>query len=245
MDVDAAFDMSVSATSDPAPARGSQRKRARKSGRDQQTLCRGAPGLPCCYAADGSAEPGQGKHDGRCIFCNPTAMAQTLETERGRGSVVRLLKRWRLGTPAVFEAAFSSSTLTSASEEMRLQLRSSAERPVRGPGRAFLASQEEALSWRQSVAAELDAAQSQQYRAKVEEDRAYVQRKFFPQRDRLIRHANYRWRNPMSPDLQGQIHDLAFNDTGLPRASVAPTAERLETWCKQHSWKVCALCGSV
>ncbi|CAE7917126.1 unnamed protein product, partial [Symbiodinium necroappetens] len=49
----------------------------------------------------------------------------------------------------------------------------------------------------------------------------------------------------MSPDLQRQIHDLAFNDTGLPRASVAPTAERLETWCKQHSWKVCALCGSV
>ena len=39
------------------------------------------------------------------------------------------------------------------------------------------------------------------------------------QRDRLIRHANYRWRNPMSPDLQRQIYDLAFNDTGLPSCS--------------------------
>ncbi|CAE7260998.1 unnamed protein product [Symbiodinium microadriaticum] len=207
VDVDAALDMSVSATSDPAPACGSQRKGARKSGRDRQTLCRGAPDLPCCYAADGSAEPGRGKHDGRCIFCNPTAMVQTLETEWGRGNVVRLLKRWR-------KCVCSSAPLQNV-----------------------LASQEEALSWRQSVAAELDAAQSQQYRVKVEEDRAYVQRKFFAKR---------------SPDQARKLPVAKSHVSGLAEADLRPRLQRHRPTkllrppnCKQHSWKVCALCGSV
>ena len=145
--------------------------------------------------------------------------AMAIDTPQGWGSVVRLLKRWRLTAPNIFEAALS--------------------------GRSAPISQDQALRWRQSVAAAPDAAHLQEYRAQVAVDRAYVQRKFFPHRDRLVRHADFRWRNPMSAELQAQVQDLAFNDTGLPSATITPTATRLETWCKKHPWKVCALCGMV
>ena len=248
IDVDGAVEVSVSASSGQAASvvpSASRRKRPRRNARAQQTLCAGLPELPCRYAADGSGAPAQGKHAGRCIFCSSAAMARVIDTPQGRGNVVRLLKRWRLTAPDIFEAALSGSTLASAPEAVRLQVRFSAERPVRGGPRGAPISQDQALRWRQSVAAAPDAAQLQEYRAQVADDRAYVQRKFFPQRDRLVRHADFRWRNPMSAELQAQVQDLAFNDTGLPPATITPMATRLETWCKQHSWKVCALCGMV
>ncbi|CAE7258069.1 PIF1 [Symbiodinium sp. CCMP2592] len=246
-------DGTISLSSDSGQAacqspRGSKRKRPRTSRRDQQTLCRGLPGQACRYAADGSGSPARGMHAHLCIFCSPVAMAKTLETPTGRGSIVRLLKQWRIKAPAIFEEAFANSALTSAPDAVRQQLRASAERPVRTGARATAASrmsQDAALSWRQSVVAAPTTAQLQEYREGVADDRAYARRKFFPQRDRLVRHANFRWRNPMSPDLLTQVHDLAPNDTGLPAARVSATATSLETWCKQHSWKVCSCCGSV
>ena len=230
IDVDGAVEISVSASCGQAASvvpSASRRKRPRRNARARQTLCAGLPGLPCRYAADGSGAPALGEHAGRCIFCSSAAMARVIDTPQGRGSVVRLLKRWRLTAPNIFEAALSGSTLASAPEAVRLQLRSSAERPVRGGVRGARISQDEALRWRQSVAAAPDAAQLQEYRAQVADDRAYVQRKFFPYRDRLVRHADFRWRNRC---LQSCKHESRTLPSTTPAYPPPPSPRRPHVW---------------
>ena len=72
-----------------------------------------------------------------------------------------------------------------------------------------------------------------------QEDRAYVRRKFLPQRAGA-RRAACRLQVDQ-PCLQPyRSDDLAFNDTGLPAAHVSDTARRIENWCKRHSCKLCA-----
>ena len=101
------------------------------------------------------------------------------------------------------------------------------------------------LSWRLSIAAPPSASELQDYQARVEDDRSYVRRKFFPERQRRVKHAGWPWRNPMADALRAQVKDVAPNDTGLPSACVSPAATALEAWCKHASWGLCSQCGSV
>ncbi|CAE7038715.1 unnamed protein product [Symbiodinium natans] len=227
------------------PGHKRPRRQRRGDARDRQVLCHGLPGQTCRFAADGSGARAQGKHGGRCVFCDESAMAQALGTPAGRGNIVRFLKQWRQAGSDTFDVALSRSTLASLPDEDRQGLRLSAELPVRRPVAQPAGRAAEALGRRRAVTAAPSAQQLQAYRAGVAEDRAYVRRKFFPQRDRRVRHADFRWKNPMPANLHAKIHDQAFNDTGLPDAHVTDKARLLELWCKQHSWKVCRLCATV
>ena len=102
-----------------------------------------------------------------------------------------------------------------------------------------------ALTWRASISKPPTQAEQREYQNGVEEDRAYVQKKFFPTRTRQVKHAGWRWQNPMSAELRTEVKDLAPNDTGLPAASITPAAVALEAWCKKASWGICSSCGAV
>lgn len=190
---------------------------------------------PCIFAADGSGNPAYGKNDRRCAFCSRDAMEQGLSTAKGRNNLLRSLQHWRRAAPAVFEAAFSKSVLTEIDAARRHKLRADASVPTC----------EEVLQWRKSVAAGPSATEQQDYQDGVDQDRAYVQRKFFPNRARVVRHAGFRWLHPMSAEWAQQVRDIAANDTGLPTASASAAATAMETWCKHSSWDLCRQCGAA
>eukprot|EP00971_Amphidinium_carterae_P338301 6475570-Amphidinium_carterae.1 len=84
-----------------------------------------------------------------------------------------------------------------------------------------------------------------EYTKKVQADREYVMKKFFPARQRRVRHCNEPWKNELSARLRGTILDVAANDTGLPAAQVSGRARLMEHWCKQGSWTICDICGAM
>ena len=216
----------------PAAAPPAPQPRGRRPGEN----CKGqAAGKPCQYAADGSGGPAYGSHGGYCCFCSPAAMEKAVATPRGRKILVRSLQMWRRNAPAMFEAAWSESTLAGIGAEAQTQLRAAAEEP----------GYEETLACRASILAERTPQEEQGYKEALAQDRAYVQKKFFPNRKRTVRHAGYEWTNPMSEELLEKVQDLLPNDTGLPAACVSPTSKSIEQWCKKRSWSLCKHCASV
>ena len=165
-------------------------------------------------------------------------MEQTIRTPQGRGNVVRLLKKWRTTAPAVYEAALRRSVLAFLPPETRTAL----IEPSRQPSKP---DKDTVLSWRTSVLAPPTPTEVEDFKARVDSDRAYVHRKFFPGHARRVKHAQWTWRNPQSEALQNRVQDLAPNDTGLPSACTSSSAVALEAWCKRASWGLCAICGSV
>ena len=129
------------------------------------------------------------------------------------------MKQWRRAAPDIFAAAFAQSALTELDAAAREKLRTDASVPT----------YQEVLEWRVSVVADLTAQELQEYRVGVEQDQAYVQRKFFPKKARTVRHAGFRWQNPMPEQLERQVQDIAANDTGLPKAQLL---------LKAAQWKV-------
>ena len=87
------------------------------------------------------------------------------------------------------------------------------------------------------------AEERQAHQALVDEDRSYVRKKFYPERNRTVRHAGFTWKNPMPPGAV--VQDASTNDTGLPAASISPTAVAVEKWCKYGSWALCGSCATV
>ena len=198
--------------------------------------CKGqGDGRPCKYALDGSGAPARGNHSGRCSFCDPTAMAKAMGTARGRKIVLRSLKAWRLQAPGIYDAAFCVSTLAGMDPDVLERLRAEAEEP----------SYEDSLARRASVMARPTPQEKRSYAEAVAQDRAYVQKKFFPNRKRAVRHVGYEWANPMSEELREKVQDLLPNDTGLPAASLSPASKSIEHWCKKMSWGLCKHCASV
>ena len=162
-------------------------------------------------------------------------MEAALQTGQGRKNVARLLKQWRLIAPNIFEAAFDQSVLEEIGGATRESLRAQVSEPT----------WEELLAKRCSIVAGPSPQELREYQDGVEQDRTYVQKKFFPNRTRTVRHANHQWRAPMGEELRGQVRDLAHNDAGLPAANVSSAAAALETWCKRGSWDLCRRCASV
>ena len=198
--------------------------------------CKGqANGRPCVFASDGSGEAARGKHAGRCSFCDPRAMAKAVSTAQGRNILVRSLKAWHQNAPRIFEAAFRESTLAGIHPDVQATLRAQAEEP----------SYTETLARRAAVLAGPTPGEQRSYKEAVAQDRAYVQKKFFPRRKRAVRHAGHEWTNPMSEELQEKVRDLLPNDTGLPAASISHASKAMEQWCKKMSWGLCKQCASV
>ena len=204
--------------------------------RRRQVFCSGkGPEQPCRFAADGSGQAARATRDGHCSFCHRGNMEASLERAHGRKIVARLLKQWRSTAPNIFEAAFNQSILAEIDGATKESLRAQVSEPTWG----------ELLGKRCSIVADPSPQELREYQDGVEQDRAYVQKKFFPNRTRTVRHANHQWRAPMSEELRGQVRDLAHNDAGLPAAYVSSAAAALETWCKRGSWDLCRQCASV
>ena len=210
-----------------------------KGRRGTQQWCSGHAGQLCRFAADGHGGRARGKHDGRCVFCNPEHMSQTTRSAQGRGNVVRLLKRWKGTAPDVCRLACESLAFRGLPEELRQSLQASA---LEEDQTSKLA---QVLPWRRSVAGAPTQAELESYKAGVEADRRYASKKFFPQHLRTVKHAGWQWRNPMSEELRAQVQDVRPNDTGLPAATTSSTAQALEAWCQKASWTLCETCGSV
>ena len=158
-----------------------------------------------------------------------------MSTARGRKIVLRSLQAWRQRAPRIFEAAFAESTLAGLAPEVLQRLRAEAAEP----------SYAETLSRRAAVLAGPTPQEEQSYKEAVAQDRAYVQKKFFPSRKRAVRHAGYEWTNPMPEQLQETVQDVLPNDSGLPSASLSLASTNLEQWCKKTSWGLCKHCASV
>ena len=194
-----------------------------------------SPGKPCIFAADGSGAAAYGNFEGRCCFCNPGAMRNALATEQGRKNVARSLRAWKRHAAPIFDAALSQSTLASAAPAVREQLREAASD----------AQYETVLARRISVLAAPTPEEKEGYEKGMAQDRTYVQKKFFPATKRIVRHAGYRWSNPMTEAQRAEVQDLLPNDTGLPAAGLTPNSRALEQWCREMSWALCRQCASV
>ena len=203
-------------------------------GRGHQRVCAGMAGRPCMFARNGSGQAAQGSRQGRCVFCDSAAMAATLQTPRGRGGISRILSTWQAQAPAVFDAAFAQSSLTTLPEDALQRMRD-----------AVLPAVAALLQRRQAISAKRTPEEEHAYQEDVAADRELVAKKMFPNRLRTIRHAGHQWKHPLPEELQGQVADVAPNDAGLPAAAVSAAAAAMEAWCKQGSWDYCGSCASV
>lgn len=215
----------------PVPAA----KRSVRGPKPNEACLGRAPGQPCVFAADGSGGAAYGRRNGRCALCGQEALENALRTATGRSKLLRSLTHWRRAAPDLSAAAFAESALTELDAAAREKLRADASVPT----------YQEVLEWRVSAAASPTAQELQEYHAGVEQDQAYVQRKFFPNKARVVRHAGFRWQNPMPEDLAQRVQNIAANDTGLPSASTSAAAKAMESWCKHGSWDLCRQCGSA
>ena len=193
------------------------------------------PEQSCCFASNGEGGPAQGNNNGRCSFCSAANMKQAMETAKGREIILRLLKKWCTTAPDIFRRAFAASAMTELPLAQQERLRK----------QATVRTAQDLLAKRQSIAAGPGPEELREYQEKVQQDRALVQKKFFPVRQRTVRHAAFQWTNPMTEEEKAKIADIAPNDAGLPAASTSPEAKNLETWCKKSSWQICGLCLSV
>ena len=214
----------------PAPARV-----LRRPAGTQAEVCCGRGGAPCQFAARGTGQPARGNQDGRCSLCSTANLRRALETPGGRRNVVRPLRAWGRDSPAVFEAAFAESSIVDLPEAEQEQLRKDTTEHTA----------QDLLAKRASVAAPPSAEELQGYQERVQQDRALVLKKFFPERQRTVRHAGHQWKHPMTADVRANIQDIAPNDAGLPVAAASVLARNVETWCKRGSWQFCKECYSV
>ena len=198
-------------------------------------ICRGREEAPCRFAARGTGQPAQGRRDGRCSFCSLANLRRALETAAGRRNVARLLRAWARDAPAIFEAAFAESSIVDLPEAEQEQLRKDTTEHTA----------QDLLAKRASVAAPPSAEELQGYQERVQQDRALVLKKFFPERQRTVRHAGHQWKHPMTAEVKADIQDIAPNDAGLPVAAASVLARNVETWCKRGSWQICKECYSV
>ena len=218
-----------------------KRPAAKKKARGAQVRCQGRPERSCRCAADGSGMRARGEHDRRCVFCSPPAMARALKSPQGRGNVARRIKAWRTTAPDLAESVFTDSALAEVEAAARERVRQASLRPE-DKARVSWAT---ALGSRRSIMASRTVEEERDYKTRVEADRGYVIKKFFPKNARRVRHAGFLWKNPMSENLEARVKDAASNDTGLPGAFASKEAEMAEAWCKRGSWAVCERCGSV
>ena len=182
-------------------------------------------------------------------FHSEAAMQKATSTPQGLGRVVAALrKRQNADSPEV-EEAFKAIP-EQFQETLRDKLAQAPRRVRQARVRQEVESPEEKwkrlLRHRQRLRIPVDAKKEEEdYQTWLAEDRGRVQKKFFPERPREVKHTGRHWTNPLSEELAASVRDLADNDTGLPRADVSPMATMLEDWCKTGSWNICSTCYSL
>ncbi|CAK9101303.1 ATP-dependent DNA helicase PIF1 [Durusdinium trenchii] len=178
-------------------------------------------------------------------FHSAAALETALGTAQGRGRLLGMLRKKRADDGALVDEALKAIPEEHV-EWFRAQLAAEPRRARAQAARAREQGQwEQALQARKSIRATPVEDRQEEYAGRVAEDRARVQRKFFPQRPREVRHTGQRWSNPMSEALRATIADVAANDTGPPATQGSEAAGMLEQWCKLGSWAVCATCHSL
>ena len=156
-----------------------------------------------------------------------------------------------LGLPPAFHTAEAAAAATSTPQgrgrcvaEMEAKMIAEPRRARQARARTdAAAAKKSAWDLRRRLRAPPAVEEAEVYQARVAEDRARVQRKFFPTRKKLVKHSGWRWEHSLAEEIRAAA-DVAPNDTGLPKAT-CDLAAALEGWCKLGSWAVCAACGSV
>ena len=183
-------------------------------------------------------------------FHSEAAMQRATSTPRGLGRVVASLrKRQKEVDPEAMQKALQA--VPEEFQERLLEKLSQEPCKIRqAKAREAVASSEEKwnrlLQHRQRLRQPVDVEKEEEkYQEWLAEDRGRLQKKFFPERPKEVKHTGRHWTNPISEDLAASVRDLADNDTGLPRAAISDTATMLEDWCKTGSWNICSGCYSL
>ena len=183
-------------------------------------------------------------------FQSEAAMQKATSAPQGLGRVVASLrKRQKAVDPEAVQKAlqavpeeFQERVLEKLSQEPCKIRQARAREAVESPEEKW----NRLLQHRQRLRQPVDAEEEEEnYQKWLVEDRGRLQKKFFPERPKEVKHTGRRWTNPISEDLAASVRDLADNDTGLPRAGISSMATMLEDWCKTGSWNICSRCYSL
>ena len=189
-------------------------------------------------------------------FHSEAAMQKATSTPQGLGQVVASLRKHQKTNPCAVEEGLKVIP-EQLQEALREKLAQEPRRAQQARARQEAESPEEKwkrlLQHRQRLRrtedktedAEEEENEERLYQKRLAEDRGRVQKKFFPERPKEVKHTGRRWTSPISEDLAATVRDLADNDTGLPRAGISPMATMLEDWCKAGSWNICSTCYSL
>lgn len=178
-------------------------------------------------------------------FHSKEAIQQACQSNRARGRLLTVLRQLHAEQPDVARLAVEALP-----EEHQGRLDQEMKQEPRRQ-RQEAARQEKDRQWdaamaaRRSIRAKPTEEDRHLWDGRVADDRARVQRKFFPNHLKIVKHTGHQWSNPMPEELRESVQDIAPNDTGLPAAQVSPVATMLEQWCKLGSWGVCGKCHSI
>ena len=161
-------------------------------------------------------------------FHSEAAMQRATSTPRGLGRVVASLrKRQKEVDPEAMQKALQA--VPEEFQERLLEKLSQEPCQIRqARAREAVASSEEKwnrlLQHRQRLRQPVDVEKEEEkYQEWLAEDRGRLQKKFFPERPKEVKHTGRHWTNPISEDLAASVRDLADNATGLPRAGISET----------------------
>ena len=181
-------------------------------------------------------------------FHSTEAMQKAMAAPAGRGRVLTSLRKKHASDPQLAHEALKAipeEHQAGMREKMGAESRRAQQAKAKQNKKTAQEEWEEAVAHRQSVRANPKEAMVELYESRVAEDRARLQRKFFPRIDKSVRHTGHSWCNPLSEALKQTIQDVAPNDTGLPAAQCSHTASMLEQLGKLGSWAICTKCNSL
>eukprot|EP00434_Breviolum_minutum_P045362 symbB.v1.2.040649.t1/scaffold7408.1/size11443/1 len=182
-------------------------------------------------------------------FSSPEHLCQAMSTPRSMGPLVASLRKKQAVDPMAVEEAIKAFPEDMQEQvKAKLAMEPNSVRKARARTEALPVEEQwkQLLQHRKRLRQPKDMKEEEKtYASRVAEDRARLQRKFFPSKPKEVKHTGRTWTNPMSEELVETIRDVAANDTGLPRANITNTATLLEDWCKTGSWNVCSNCYSL
>ncbi|CAJ1362209.1 unnamed protein product, partial [Effrenium voratum] len=140
-------------------------------------------------------------------FHSADAINAATSTPQGRGRCVASLKKRAAADPEAAQEA-----LPAIPEEHRAEIAAKIDtepRRVRQARARADAAAAEAAAWglRQRLRAPPAAEEKEVYEERVAEDRVRVRRKFFPARERLVKHSGWRWKNDLPEAVRGLAAD--------------------------------------
>ena len=215
----------------------------------QDMLCQGYDEKDCIFGQDIGKKAWQHKGrtgETRCIFCSETLMKKAVTTARGRGGIVRILKKFyevRTDDPEkTYDEAIKRVSMWAPEWKETLERSAKqAHRKRAAPKHIREKKAVEALeeTWkrvkemRQSTVAPANEQTRKKYRAAVLDDQKRVHNKFsvnVPRRPRATRE---------------QLLEAPDNDCSLPPATHSDLAKSFQRWCQRGAWTMHESCGAL